>query len=129
MAFQSWYWRQPRFLTFLFLTAGLALSQPEFASADPADPSSAQNSSVTGGSVNNSAIANDINNQDLAELVAMAKTFADETAASAETRVEVEKKAAELASTWGFTSSAVTTFFRIMGEQNVRVEEVRLRLV
>src|SRR5215510_2784896 len=106
MAFQSWYWRQPRFLTLLFLTAGLALSLPEFASADPAEPSSAQNSSVTGGSVNNSAIANDINNQDLAELVAMAKTFADETAAS-ETRVEAEKKAAELASTWGFTSSAV----------------------
>jgi hypothetical protein len=81
------------------------------------------------GSVSNSTIYNTVNRQDPAVLEAMAKTFADQMAANTEAKALAEAKAAELATQLGFTSAALTEFFRILGEQNVPREKMPQRLI
>jgi len=81
------------------------------------------------GSVSNTTINNTVTRQDPAVLAAMAKTFADQMAASTEARALAEAKAAELATQLGFTSAALTEFFRILGEQNVPPEQMPKRLI
>ena len=63
--------------------------------------------------VNNGQVT--INQQDPAVLAAMAKVFADQMSATAEARAKAEARAAELAVKLGFTTSAVSEFFRILG--------------
>ena len=82
-----------------------------------------------GGSVTNATINNTVNKQDPTVLAAMAKTFADQMAATTEARVKAEAKAAELGQKLGFTSSAVGEFFKILGEQNLPVENIPARLI
>ena len=89
----------------------------------------ATESIVIGGSVSNSAIYNTVNKQDPAVLATMAKTFADQMAATTEAKAQAEAKAAELATKWGFTSAAVGEFFKILGDQNVPEEKVPVRLI
>ena len=84
---------------------------------------------AVGGSVSNSQITNIVNQQDPATLAALSKTFADQMAVSAEARAKAEAHAAELASKLGFTSSAVSEFFKILGEQNVPDEKIPTRLI
>jgi hypothetical protein len=81
------------------------------------------------GSVSNSTINNAINKQDPAVLAAMAKTFADQMAATTEAKAQAEAKAAELASKLGFTSAAVVEFFKILGKQDVTDEKAPARLI
>ena len=80
------------------------------------------------GSVSNSTINNTINKQDPAALAAMAKTFADQMAATTEAKAQADARAAELATKLGFTSAAVVEFFKILGEQDVPEEKVPARL-
>jgi tetratricopeptide (TPR) repeat protein len=82
-----------------------------------------------GGSVSNSTIKNTIIKQDPAVLAAMAKTFADQMAATTEAKAQAEAKAAELATKLGFTSAAVVEFFKILGEQDVPEEKIPVRLI
>jgi hypothetical protein len=85
-----------------------------------------------GGNLENSPvniINKTVNNQDPAVLAAMAKTFADQMAATTEARAKAEAKAAELAQKLGFTASAVAEFFKILGEQNVPEKKIPARLV
>jgi tetratricopeptide (TPR) repeat protein len=82
-----------------------------------------------GGSVSNSTITNTINKQDPTVLAAMAKTFADQIAATTEAKAQAEAKAAELATKLGFTSAAVVEFFKILGEQDVPEEKAPARLI
>ena len=112
-----------------FLVAALAVSHVELAWADQTDRLSAQESIVIGGSVTKSTINNTINKQDPAVLAAMAKTFADQIAATTEARAQAEARVADLASKLGFTTSAVTAFFKILGEQKVPEEKVPVRLI
>ena len=72
----------------------------------------AQDGVAVGGSVINSTVANTVYQQDPAILAAMAKTFADQMAATTEAKAQAEAKAAELGTKWGFTSAAVTEVFR-----------------
>src|SRR5215469_12098032 len=80
--------------------------------------------SVSGGST----INNTINKQDPAVLAAMAKTFADQIAATTEAKARADAKATELATKLGFTSAAVVEFFKILGEQDVPEEKIPARL-
>jgi hypothetical protein len=82
-----------------------------------------------GGSVSNSTIINTINKQDPAVLAAMAKTFADQLAATTEAKAQAEARAAELATKLGFTSTAVVEFFKILGEQDVPEDKAPTRLI
>jgi len=84
------------------------------------------------GNIENSPISvinKTVNNQDPALLAALTKTFADQTAATAEARAKAEAKAAELAQKLGFTASAVAEFFKILGEQNVLQNKIPVRLM
>jgi hypothetical protein len=81
--------------------------------------------SVSGGST----INNTINKQDPAVLAAMAKTFADQVAATTEAKAQAEAKAAELATKLGFTSAAVGEFFKILDERDVPEEKIPARLI
>src|SRR5262249_35107821 len=81
--------------------------------------------SVSGGST----INNTINKQDPVVLAAMAKTFADQMAATTEAKAQADAKAAELAAKLGFTSAPVVEFFKILGEQDVPEEKVPARLI
>jgi class 3 adenylate cyclase/tetratricopeptide (TPR) repeat protein len=70
-----------------------------------------------------------INGVDSAVLTAMATTFANEMSATAAARAQAEARAAELATKLGFTSAAVSEFFRILGKDNVPLEQVPERLI
>jgi hypothetical protein len=59
----------------------------------------------------------------------MVKTFTDQISATAEARAQAEARAAEMGAKLGFTTLAVTEFFRILGEQNVPEDKLTLRLV
>lgn len=99
-------------------------------SAEAASTSGTVTESIEiGGSVSNSTINNTINRQDPAVLAAMAKTFADQLAATTEAKAQAEAKAAELATKLGFTSAAMVEFFKILGEQDVPEEKVPARLI
>jgi len=91
--------------------------------------STASESIVIEGSVNNSTIQNTVNNQDPTVLASMVKTFADQMAATTEALNQAEARATALATKLGFSSAAVGEFFRILGEQNVSEEKIPLRLV
>jgi hypothetical protein len=80
-----------------------------------------------GGSV--STITNTVNQQDPAVLAAMAKTFADQMAASNEARADAERRAAEFGAKLSFTTAAVAEVFKILGEQSVSEEKVPARLI
>jgi hypothetical protein len=119
-----------RFRAALFLIVLTAAIVPLRAVAAAGESSTATDSIIIQGSVGaNSPIQNTINKQDPAVLAAMAKTFADQMAASTEARAKAEAKAAALAKELGFTSSAVAEFFKILGEQNVPEEKVPARLI
>jgi len=105
---------------FIVLLPGAALSQGRETNSETI---------TLGGSVSNSTIINTVNRQDPAVLAAMAKTFADQMAATTEARAKAEAKAAELATQLGLTSTALTEFFRILGEQNVPPEQMPKKLV
>src|SRR5215472_15175596 len=77
--------------------------------------------------INNGQVT--INQQDPAVLAAMAKVFADQMSATAEARAQAEARAAGLAAKLGFTTSAVTEFLRILGQQDVREDTINERLV
>ncbi|HXA70469.1 MAG TPA: hypothetical protein VNW24_08475 [Stellaceae bacterium] len=102
---------------FLF-AAVVAIAPPRSVEA-AADSGTVTESIEIGGSVSNSTINNTINKQDPAVLAAMAKTFADQMAATTEAKAQAEAKAAELATKLGFTSAAVVEFFKILGEQDM----------
>jgi tetratricopeptide (TPR) repeat protein len=70
-----------------------------------------------------------INNADPSVLAAMAKTFADQISATAEAKAKAQAQAADLAEKLGVTASAVSEFFRILGEQNVPQDKIAERLL
>ena len=113
----------------IFLATALAIGLPPWPVEAASENTTATDSIVIGGSVTNSTINNTINQQDPAVLATMAKTFADQMAATTEAKAKAEAKAAELAAKFGFTSSAVAEFFKILGEQNVPDEKVPTRLI
>src|SRR5271166_1585006 len=76
--------------------------------------------------VNNGQIT--INGVDPNVLATMAKTFANEIAATATARAQAEANSAELAAKLGFTSAAVGEFFRILGKDDVPLEKLPERL-
>src|SRR5215831_12862304 len=116
----------PAIVFFAVATAGGLPS----ASAGAADnTSTVAESIIIEGSVRDSTINNTINKQDPAVLAAMAKTFADQIATTAEARAQAEAKAAELATKLGFTSAAVGEFFKILGELDVPEEKIPARLI
>src|SRR5215467_2683360 len=78
-----------------FLTAAVIAGAPARSDNAPGNSGAATESIVIGGSVSNSTITNTINNQDPAALAAMAKTFADQMAATMEAKAQAEAKAAE----------------------------------
>jgi tetratricopeptide (TPR) repeat protein len=97
--------------------------------APNAQPNVVQNS--TGNGATNIGVINGqvtINSADPAALAAIAKTFANEMAATAMARAQAEARAAELATKLGFTSAAVGEFFRIVGKNDVPLEKVPERL-
>jgi hypothetical protein len=79
--------------------------------------------------VSNSAIVETVNKLDPAVLKRMAKIFADPIAATAEAKAEAEARAAGLASSLGFTSSAVAGFFKILGNKNALDEQIPSQLI
>jgi hypothetical protein len=97
--------------------------------ADRPAPLSATEGIAIGGAVTNSTITNTINQQDPAILAAMAKTFAEQVAVATEARSKAEARASELATKLGFTSAAVTEFFKIVGKQNVPEEKIPALLI
>jgi hypothetical protein len=107
------------------MVAGL----PSWSVRAASESSTATDSIVIDAPVSNSTINNTINKQDPAVLAAMAKTFADQLAATTEAKAQADAKAAELATKLGFTSAAVVEFFKILGEQNVPEEKVPARLI
>jgi tetratricopeptide (TPR) repeat protein len=111
-------------LALLLVAAGFSV--PTRAASN--SPTASEGIAISG-SVSNSTINNTVNKQDPAVLAAMTKTFADQMATTTEARVRAEAKAADLAQKLGFTSSAVTEFFRILGEQNVPEEKIPARLI
>ena len=80
------------------------------------------------GSVSNSTINNTVIHENPDTLALLAKALSDKDA-SEEHRRQAEGKAAELATKLGFTSAAVSEFFRILGEQNVPEEKIPARLI
>ncbi|HME26730.1 MAG TPA: hypothetical protein VKI44_36300 [Acetobacteraceae bacterium] len=70
-----------------------------------------------------------ISGVDPATVASMVKTFTDQISATAEARAQAEARAAEMGAKLGFTTLAVTEFFRILGEQNVPEDKLTLRLV
>jgi hypothetical protein len=100
------------------------------AQTPPPQPAVVQN--VTGNNNTNIGVNNGqitINGADPSVLAAMAKTFANEMAATATAKAQAEATAAELATKLGFTSAAVAEFFRILGEDAVPLEKVPERLI
>jgi hypothetical protein len=77
----------------------------------------------------NCTITKTVNQQDPAVLAAMAKTFAEQIAATTEAMAQAAANAKEWAAKWGFTSAAVSEFFKIVGEQNVPEDKVPTRLI
>jgi hypothetical protein len=110
-----------------FLVAVAGLPSRSVEAGD--DQSTRTESIAIGGTVSNSTIDNTITTQDPAVLAAMAKTFADQIAATTEARGQAEGKAAELAAKLGFTSAAVQEFFKMLGEQNVPEDQMPARLI
>jgi tetratricopeptide (TPR) repeat protein len=113
----------------LFLAAALAAGLPSLSVKGAGNNSTVTEGIAIEGSVSNSTINNTVNKQDPAVLAAMAKTFADQMAATTEAKAQAEARAAELAMKFGFTSAAVGEFFKILGEQNVPEEKVPARLI
>jgi len=70
-----------------------------------------------------------ISGVDPATVASMVKTFTDQISATADARTQAEARAAEMGAKLGFTTLAVTEFFRILGEQNVPEDKLTLRLV
>src|SRR5215213_7512419 len=62
------------------------------------------------------------------EQLRMAEIFSQQIAVSSEARVKAEARAAELGTQLGFTRDAVIGFFRIVGEQDVPLEQVSTKL-
>ena len=70
-----------------------------------------------------------INQQDPAALAAMARIFADQMSATSQAKARAEARATDLAAKLGFTTSAVTEFLRILGQQDVREDTINEQLV
>jgi hypothetical protein len=117
------------FRAVLFVAAFLAAVVPLWTIDAAGDSPTATEGIAIGGSVNDSTIKNTVIKQDPAVLAVMAKTFADQIAATTEARAKAEAKAAELATQLGFTKAAVTEFFKIAGEKNIPEEKIPARLV
>jgi hypothetical protein len=83
-----------------------------------------QGSVAAGGSM----IGNTIYLENPDTLKLLRETIADKNA-SEEKRRQAEVKLVELAGKLGFTSTAVTEFFKILGEQSVPEEKVPVRLI
>ena len=62
------------------------------------------------------------------EQLRMIEVFSQQIAVSSEARVKAEARAAELGTQLGFTREAVIGFFRIVGEQDVPLEQVPTKL-
>ena len=62
------------------------------------------------------------------EQLRMVEVFSQQIAVSSEARAKAEARAAELGTQLGFTREAVIGFFRILGEQDVPLEQVPTKL-
>jgi hypothetical protein len=111
------------------VTSGLVAAVPPSPVDAAGDGTTVSEGIAIAGSVSNSTINNTVNKQDPAVLAAMAKTFADQMAATTQAKAQAEARAAELAAKFGFTSTAVGEFFKILGEQNVPEEKIPARLI
>jgi len=78
---------------------------------------------------NTGQIAGTIINQENPEILKLLVQLATDKGVSEEKRRAAEATAKELAAKLGFTSAAVTEFFRILGEQDVPEEKLKERLV
>ena len=63
-----------------------------------------------------------------AEQIRMVEIFSQQIAVSSEARTAAEVRAKELATQLGFTREAVIGFFRILGEQDVPLEQIPTKL-
>jgi tetratricopeptide (TPR) repeat protein len=117
-----------RFIT-LVLTAGLTVARISDATAFNDPTVTAESGGIAaGGDIRNNTINQTIIQQNPAILAMMAKTFADEMAATAEARAHAEARAADLAAKLGFTTESVTGFLQTLGEQNVPLEKIPAKL-
>jgi hypothetical protein len=112
----------------VFLTASLVAGLPPRSVKAAADSRIVTEGIAIGGSVSNSTISNTVNQENPATLAMLAKALADKDT-SEEYRRQAEVKAAELATKFGFTSTAVGQFFRILGERKVPEDKVPARLI
>ena len=80
------------------------------------------------GSVDHSTINNTVNQENPDTLKLLAKILTEKDVAE-DRRREAEAKSAELGQKLGFTSSAVTEFFKILGERNVPEEKIPAQLI
>ena len=80
---------------------------------------------VAAGSITNSPITIGL---PPAELIHLVEIFSQQIATSNEARTQAEARAAELATQLGFTREAVIGFFRILGEQEVPLEQIPTKL-
>jgi tetratricopeptide (TPR) repeat protein len=92
------------------------------------DGMNATESIIINGAANNSKINNTVNHENPATLKLLAKILSEKDVSEDRQR-EAEAKTAELAQKLGFTSSAVTEFFKILGMQDVPEEQVPTRLI
>ncbi len=113
----------------LAAVALLVASPPTTLSAGEGSRPSATEGVAIGGSVSDSQIINTVNQVDPAVLAAITKIFADQMAAGGEARANADARAADLAGRLGFTTAAVTEFFKTLGERNVSDENVPARLI
>jgi tetratricopeptide (TPR) repeat protein len=110
----------------------IVLTLASIVAADAQTPPLAVEQRVQGNNNTNVGVINGqvtINQQDPAVLMAMVKTFANEMAATTAAKAQAEARAAELATKLGFTSAAVSEFFRIVSREDVPAEKVPERLV
>jgi hypothetical protein len=113
---------------FFFFAAALVVGLTPCLSRAASEGLSASQGIAIGGSVSNSTINNTVNQENPATLRLLVKALADKDA-SEDQRRQAEAKASELGTKLGFTSAAVSEFFKIVGEQDVPEEKVPARLI
>jgi tetratricopeptide (TPR) repeat protein len=113
-----------KIVPFLVLALALAAGASKVTSEERPFVHAEQGGIAAGGSM----IGNTIYQENPETLKLLAKTIADKNA-SEDKRREAEVKVAELSAKLGFTSQAVTEFFKILGEQAVPDEKVPTRLI
>jgi tetratricopeptide (TPR) repeat protein len=112
----------------LLAARSIAISSWDGRSAQAVNDINATESIAIVGNISNSTINNTISKQDPAILASMAKVFANEIGGTAQAKARAEMHAEELARQLNTTTSAVISFFRLLGQQDVTPEQLPQKL-